>query len=202
MSFIGRVYKVVCDCGCGKLYVGSTKQALHKRLYDHKKKSKEHSTKLYHHMNQVDKSNFRIIQLQEKKVKSRYELRALEDKWMKKLNTRDNGYNMKYELGGGICDGDYERVMFHCKYCNLEILAEYKPEHFRRESHKQNAFRIDYPEEYKKEEEEAAKRLWTRLYADPVLYKQYFYSQVLFRFKWWRGCGHPEKFDKIFEHAL
>jgi hypothetical protein len=92
-----KIYKIVCDCGCGKLYVGSTKlSTLAKRMAYHRhdsiKRNLKH-LKLYQHMNDIGTEHFNIVLLEAKTVKDNDERRALENKWIVELDTKNNGYN-------------------------------------------------------------------------------------------------------------
>lgn len=91
--FTGKVYKIVCDCGCGKLYVGSTKQRLSKRMHQHRCDSQRFNSALYQHMGAIGKEHFRIVLLGEFECENKEQLRMHEDRFMQELDTIDNGYN-------------------------------------------------------------------------------------------------------------
>lgn len=101
---LGRVYKIVCSCGCNKLYVGSTFSSLSKRMAHHQvdSKKKRHSNrKLYAHMNSLGNwQMFNIIELESLHVDNKDQLRTLEDKYICSLNTKiPAGYNELYAKG-------------------------------------------------------------------------------------------------------
>jgi hypothetical protein len=56
----GRVYKLICSCGCNRIYVGSTTKSLNERLLKHFKFMYEGQALLYNHMKEVGKDKFTI----------------------------------------------------------------------------------------------------------------------------------------------
>ena len=97
MSFLARVYKITCDCGCGQIYVGSTKQTLGQRMGKHRRNTKDNksNTNVYKHARDVGFDKYRISLIVERKVNSRNQMRAIEHKYITEYDTVRNGLNGK-----------------------------------------------------------------------------------------------------------
>jgi group I intron endonuclease len=76
-----KVYKLVND-NDDEIYVGSTTDALHKRMYSHKRDAKaKPNMRVYHHLNKVGFENVRIVLIELFSCNSREELIRRERHW-------------------------------------------------------------------------------------------------------------------------
>lgn len=93
-TYTAKIYKIVCSC-CDKIYVGSTKNRLSRRLSQHKADSRKltQTRKLCVHMREVGVDNFQILQLAAVEVKDKEELRAIEDRYIRELRAIEDGFN-------------------------------------------------------------------------------------------------------------
>ena len=73
MDYNGRIYQLVCDDGF--YYIGSTKNELRKRLYQHKKASRtQGDRKVYKHINNIGWDRVKIVLIEEYKCRNKEEL--------------------------------------------------------------------------------------------------------------------------------
>ena len=96
---VGYVYRINCDCGCNKFYVGSTIRPINVRFQRHKSSALYGSNmKLHRHMREVGVSHFSISLLKKLVYSvSRPNYRHLvEDQFINSLDTIDNGYNTNH----------------------------------------------------------------------------------------------------------
>lgn len=95
---VGYIYKIVNDVD-DKIYIGSTTSSLSARMYRHRsdaKNCKMNKLKLYNHMREIGIEHFKIELVEEIKNCVRNQLRILEDKYIKLLDTVKNGLNGRY----------------------------------------------------------------------------------------------------------
>ena len=86
----GKIYKLVNDVD-GLCYVGSTCAPLSKRLYNHKKKSKEHPERhLYKHINEIGWDAVHIVLIEEFSCKNKMELERRERYFIEQLKPQLN----------------------------------------------------------------------------------------------------------------
>lgn len=96
--FIGRIYKIVNDID-DRIYIGSTRNTLRDRMYNHRGCSRDEErcqSKIYRFMREVGVDHFQIFLLEEKEVKNRDELVALEDEYIMKFDSINKGLNEFY----------------------------------------------------------------------------------------------------------
>jgi len=129
---VGRVYRIVCDCSCDKIYIGSTFQTLSSRMCRHRSDAKHCQSDIYKHMREVGMDNFRIELIQSYNNLSVEELRKYENEEILRHDF-NNIYNQKLESpkcphgrrrtrcskcgnGAGICS--HGRIKFDCVPCD------------------------------------------------------------------------------------
>ena len=138
--FTGRVYKISNDID-DLLYVGSTTTALSKRMWKHRDNTKlGKQSCIYKHMREIGVEHFKIVLLEMHENITKEELRAIEDKYIKELDTVANGLNGRYECGWKcehgklrwlckICDGsqicEHKNRKYRCKECNGSQICEH-----------------------------------------------------------------------------
>lgn len=110
MPFTGRVYQIVCDCGCNQKYVGSTKQTLSQRMTKHRHDANRVLSPLYLHMREVGTEKFRIIRLELiENCLDKEQLRAREQYWIGQFDTLKNGLNGRYAIKDPNRDKECQR---------------------------------------------------------------------------------------------
>lgn len=89
----GCVYQIV-NMKNGMKYIGSTQMRLSQRQYRHKQDSHKSNIYLYKEIRKCGIENFRIEELKPYFL-TKHQLRRKEGKWIRKLDTFNNGYNME-----------------------------------------------------------------------------------------------------------
>ena len=90
----GRIYKIVCACGCDKLYIGKTTQTLSCRMSAHKSSARNgNNLPLYKHMREEKYVGFSIVLLETCDDMNNEELNAREHLYMMRFNTVKTGFN-------------------------------------------------------------------------------------------------------------
>lgn len=86
-----RIYKIINSID-DKIYIGSTKNTLSRRMAQHRSKSKctENNMKLFQHMREYGITNFYIELIEEKEVSSKAQQFILESKYQRELNPELN----------------------------------------------------------------------------------------------------------------
>lgn len=131
MKHFAKIYKVLCNCGCEKVYIGSTKSPLPKRLAFHKYKSDTDVTsKLHIHMKDVGKDCFGIELLDEDEFEDINEQHIREDEYIDKFDSIKYGYNCRYahrtiEQKRTASNANYKKWVAE----NKDKAAEFKRQH-------------------------------------------------------------------------
>ena len=90
----GRVYKIYNTADPNKIYVGSTKETLTRRLQKHKANAKSGRTSRFcNYLRQHNYENFRIVLLEEVKYEHSSQLREREDRYIIDLHPELNMHN-------------------------------------------------------------------------------------------------------------
>lgn len=149
----GRVYKII-NCINDKVYVGSTKQLISRRMASHRRTVRERPRSYFHkEMLKLGPDNFKIILLEEVKTETEEGLRQREDYWIQKLNTYKTGYNMKHAIFNKEV-----RKASKAKYNNSEKCKEtYKQYRLRKKEQKDKEESEDSEESEKEIKEETKK---------------------------------------------
>lgn len=95
---IGIIYRIDCNCGCLKFYIGSTKKTLQRRMSCHKGSIKRLKSPLHKHMNDVGFDNFDIHQIDIIDYNDIAELRILENRHIIETKAIELGFNYKHEI--------------------------------------------------------------------------------------------------------
>jgi group I intron endonuclease len=112
----GRVYKIYNTADMNKIYVGSSKQTLTKRLAEHKSCAKlGRTSKIYNYIREKNYENFRIVLLEEMKYNDKSQLREREDFYINQLkpelNTNNAVLNLeKAKQAHKIAIGNYQKT--------------------------------------------------------------------------------------------
>jgi hypothetical protein len=130
---IGRVYKIVNTMD-ELIYIGATGATLSHRMVQHRANAKTGKTStIYTHMRDIGIEKFSIILIEQLENVTKEQLRAKEDKWIKELDTVNNGLNGRYEMGqtcihnkrrsnckecGGSAICIHNKYRSSCKECN------------------------------------------------------------------------------------
>jgi predicted GIY-YIG superfamily endonuclease len=134
-----KIYKIVNDLN-DEIYIGSTKQQLSKRFYEHKSDSRNEKTKhykLYQLVEEYGWDSFRIILIEEFKCENREEQRKKEQQYIDELKPSLNklrafgtkcGHNKRSSCcvicgGGEICE--HKRMRNRCKECGGSQICEH-----------------------------------------------------------------------------
>ena len=91
-----KIYKVSCGCGCGKIYIGSTKDTLRGRWGNHKRMAKAHKNntrKLFVHMNEVGFDMFNVVEMERFECRDNDHQRQVEDSHIQQHDTVSKGLN-------------------------------------------------------------------------------------------------------------
>lgn len=91
-----KIYKLRCNCDCGQIYIGSTRNALRVRWGQHKQHSQvpaKANIKLYHHMNEVGAASFDYVLVEEFECRDKDHQRQVEDLHIVQNDTITNGLN-------------------------------------------------------------------------------------------------------------
>lgn len=88
------IYKI-CNTEDDKIYIGSTKRSLSKRMSSHRSESINGACKIHIYMREIGFRKFYIEKLEEKEVENRHEQMKLETIWMSKLSPELN-INVSY----------------------------------------------------------------------------------------------------------
>lgn len=146
-TFTGRVYKIV-NSRDSKIYIGSTKQSLEKRMNSHKSRHKKQEHKhplLSEHFDLHGVENFTIALLEEYKCKDYLELRKYEMEWQDKLKPELNAHRALRtpEVTAKLAREKslrYSRKMrdikVHCE-CGLTVQKVNMPGHVESKRHQQ-----------------------------------------------------------------
>ena len=117
----GKIYKI-WSCDTERIYVGSTCDELHKRMYEHRKKCrttyKRSNFKIYEEMNNVGVDTFRIELIEEYPCGNRSELLKREGYWIREL---------KAALNSRVAGRSREEYASD----NKELIVEYKKQHYK-----------------------------------------------------------------------
>ena len=82
----GKIYKILNNID-GEIYVGSTINALSRRMAHHRNEAKRTQNKLYNHMNEVGVENLYIESIENFPCNDVYELRAREGHHIRQIGT-------------------------------------------------------------------------------------------------------------------
>jgi len=137
----GKIYKLVDPSDPETVYIGSTIQPLHKRLYEHRSKTARHP---YWSKSQwmKDHPDIKIILIEDFKCSNKRELEQKEDEIICKF--KKNGYNL-LNCNRAYVEEDkkeYQRIndlrcnikygyYYDCPYCKKSILKRKDTDHFK-----------------------------------------------------------------------
>jgi hypothetical protein len=118
---------ILCNTINDKKYVGCTKRSLKERLNCHKNESKKDrakNRKLYRAMNEIGFENFYIKELESVITDDKGFAYKLEIKWIKKLNSVEDGYNESYGGRGKLLYPIHIQRKIYERYLELKsVLA-------------------------------------------------------------------------------
>lgn len=80
----GKIYRLVNSVD-DEFYVGSTCDALHKRLYNHKQEAKHQPRPVHHHCNDIGWENVSIVLVEEYACANKMELERQERYWIEEM---------------------------------------------------------------------------------------------------------------------
>ena len=126
MDYYGKVYEIVCNDGY--YYIGSTKNDLRKRLYEHKQHAKQYpQRKCYKHMLDIGWDNIKIVLIEDVICNNRQELVKKEYEHIKKH--KDDKYCLN------IISSSHDKASYDIKYRedNHDKLIAYEKQY--REDH-------------------------------------------------------------------
>lgn len=176
-----KIYKVVCDCGCGQIYVGSTKQPLYKRFYQHKTETNLGGrSRFYLHMRTVGIDKFKIVLIKEYQVKNHEERRMYEQKHIDELKPTLNSRN---EISRPETWANYKEKIL-CKFCHMSITKANYANHERTWKHRNNKFKIEQPDKYKARQLEGEAWIRRRMIEEDGFINVYFTAYVLNNIKY------------------
>lgn len=139
----GKIYQLVNFVN-DYVYIGSTCSSLSKRLYNHKRSSTQHKTKLYQMANVIGWENFRMVLVEHYPCNSSLELRKREHEHIQKV-PKDKLLNM---IGAYISKEERIRLLVE-KHKHSKDWQEYHKRHReeKREHYKQ--YKQEWEEKHK-----------------------------------------------------
>ena len=118
MSYTAKIYKIVNTIN-DDIYVGSTKNELRKRFYEHKQTYKKRNNGLYDMMNEYPIESFRIVLIEEVECANKEDQIKHEQRFIDELKPKLNKNNSY----GHICEHNNRRS--RCKYCGGGHICEH-----------------------------------------------------------------------------
>ena len=165
MDYKGKIYQLVCSDGY--YYIGSTKNELRKRYYEHKSYSQlKQGRRVYKHINNIGWENVKIVLIEELSCKDKEELTRKEYEHILRNKNDEKCLNM---LIGNSFDEEYNRnynkqyrednkdKIKQYKETNKNLLKDYNKQYREKNKDKINEYNKQYYKQYRQLEENKEK---------------------------------------------
>ena len=145
MDFKGKIYQLVCNDGY--YYIGSTKNELRKRLFNHKEASLNHpQRRVYKHINTIGWDNVNIVLIEEICCNNRDELTKKEYEHI--IKNKNDKFCLNMNVGHSF-DKEYNKMYDkQHRQNNKNKIIEYKKQYYEENKDKISEYNKQYREKH------------------------------------------------------